>query len=198
MAKVSDELLKASQEASKKYGVPVSVILGFAGLETSFGTAGMGVSKNNLFGIGKTTYKNVKESVEDFCKLVTGQKDSAQSKKYGDATSKATTVYGWVDAIRDAGYNSEYTDGVYEQKIMDVIESHNLTQYDNGEISTGSTDSSFISNDNNIVWWGDMIVTIFSLLLVIGGFVFIGLAVTSNTTGKNVVDKLVKGASKNE
>lgn len=197
MAKISNELLKASQNASAKYGIPTSVILGFAGLETSYGTTGMGKSKNNVFGIGSKTYSSVTESVEDFAKLVTGNKDSSQSKKYGKATANAKTDEEWINAIRDAGYNSEYADGVYEKKVLSVIESGNLTQYNTGEThaTTGTSDTvSTSSSSNDLTWWGDFLVVLLCILLVIGGVVFLAMGVmdSTNFSLKKGVEKVVK------
>lgn len=198
MAKISNELLKASQNASAKYGIPTSVILGFAGLETSYGTTGMGKSKNNVFGIGNKTYSSVTESVEDFAKLVTGNKDSSQSKIYGKATANAKTDEEWINAIRDAGYNSEYADGVYEKKVLSVIESGNLTQYNTGEtheiVHGGSSGTIPTSTGNDLKWWGDFLVVLLCILVVIGGVVFLAMAIKDSTTFslKKGVEKLAK------
>lgn len=194
MAKISNELLKASQNASAKYGIPTSVILGFAGLETSYGTTGMGKSKNNVFGVGSNTYSSVTESVEDFAKLVTGNKDSAQSKKYGQAVANAQTDEEWVTAITKAGYNSEYASGVYENKVLSVIKSGNLTQYNTGEThaSTGVTETTTTATGNDLTWWGDFLVVLLCILVVIGGVVFLALAVkdSTNFSLKKGVEKL--------
>ena len=190
MAKISDELLKASQNASAKYGIPTSVILGFAGLETSYGTAGMGKSKNNVFGIGNKTYSSVTESVNDFARLVTGNKPSSQSKKYGKATASAKTDKEWVNAITKAGYNSEYAEGVYEGKVLSVIKNQNLDQYNDGKTLTGtSVDISDSVSDSDLSWWGDFVVVLICILLVIGGVVFLAMGVMdSNKIVKEVKD----------
>lgn len=193
MAKISDELLKASQNASEKYGIPTSVILGFAGLETSYGTKGMGKSKNNLFGIGSKSYDSVTDSVEDFAKLVTGNKSSSQSKKYGEAVANAQTDEEWITAITKAGYNSEYASGVYEGKVLSVIESGNLNQYNKGG-STSSVTTSSSTEDTDLTWWGDLLVILLCILVVVGGVVFLAFAVKESvdidiTKG---VEKLVK------
>lgn len=150
MAKPSKELIKASQDASKKYGIPASVILAFAGGETSYGTAGMGKSKNNLFGIGNKSYSSQTESVEDFAKLVTGNKSSSQSKKYGNAIKNAKTTKDYVEAIRNAGYNSENPN--YVGLVMGVYKNDNLSQYDS-EIDKSKNlqenDSNSSSENNN-------------------------------------------------
>lgn len=194
---ISNELLKASETASKNYGIPKEVILGFAGLETSYGTAGAGKSKNNLFGIMNAdgtakTYSSVAESVEDFAKLVTGNKDSAQSKKYGKATANATTSEEWVNAIRDSGYNSEYADGVYEKKVMNVIDSigGKLLGTESKELGISAEDLS----NKGLKWWGDIVVVVVAVLLIVGGVVFLGMGVTSTAIGNKTVSKLTKVA----
>lgn len=210
MPTIKGELISSAQEASKKYGIPTSVILGFAGLETQYGETGMGKSKNNLFGIGKNVYNSISESVEDFARLVTGQKSSAQSKKYGQATAGASTNEEWVNAIRDAGYNSEYADGVYEQKILDVINSHGLNDYNlessggnspelgggsfgEGSDSFSSSGGSF-AQDIGLEWWGDIVKVVFSILLVVGGFLFLSFALMEGT-GANKIKDVVKEVS---
>lgn len=202
MPTISGELISSAQEASKKYGIPTSVILGFAGYETGYGTTGMGKTKNNLFGIGQNVYNTIADAVEDFARLVTGQKSSAQSKKYGEAVANATTNEEWINAIRDAGYNSEYADGVYEQNVLNVINSHGLNDYnlagseDSGELSgsfgggTGDREysgsgGSFAEN-LGLEWWGDIVRVVFAVLLLVGGAVFLGLAFTSTPIMKNV------------
>lgn len=197
---ISQELLNASQTASKNYGIPQEVILGFAGLETSFGTAGVGKSKNNLFGIMNAdgtakSYTSITESVNDFARLVTGNKDSAQSKKYGEATSKATTTAQWVNAIRDSGYNSEYADGVYEGKVMNVIngivdDKGKLIEDAVGKLTLDNNDYDFTPK-TDLKWWGDVVIVVICILLIVGGVVFIGLGVT-NTPKLNAIKDVVK------
>lgn len=197
---ISQELLTASQTASKNYGIPQEVILGFAGVETSYGTAGVGKTKNNVFGImnadgSAKSYNSITESVEDFAKLVTGNKDSSQSKKYGEATSKATTTEEWVNAIRDSGYNSEYADGVYEGRVMVLINT-----LKNGILSdsltTGAVDKLTLDNSDftlseklGLKWWGDVVVVVVAILLIVGAVVFLGLGVTTPNTRQNATQK---------
>lgn len=196
MAKIKQELITASQKASQLYGIPASVILGFAGYETSYGTAGVGASKNNAFGImsngsGKR-YASLTDSVMDFARLVTGNKDSSQSRKYGEATANAKTNAEWVNAIRDAGYNSEYADGVYESRIMQMIKNDDLNQYNvSGYAPTdvsgeGFSDGSQDETSTGLNWWGDIVKVVFCILLILGGVIFTGLAVTSNSTGLSI------------
>lgn len=199
MAKPNDELIKASQEASQRYKIPASVILGFAGYETSYGTAGVGKSKNNAFGImsngsGKR-YNSLTDSVMDFARLVTGNNDTPMSRKYGEATANAKTNYQWINAIRDTGYNSEYADGVYEQRIMKMIKQDDLNQYNVTGYSP--TDTGETSNDSKqettvgLTWWGDIVKVIFCIIVLVGGVIFTGLAITGGS-GLSPYSKLKK------
>lgn len=190
MANISNELLKASEQASKNYGIPQEVILGFAGYETSYGTTGTGKSKNNLFGIMNSdgtakTYSSITESVMDFAKLVTGNKDSSQSKKYGEAVASAKTSEEWVNAIRDSGYNSEYEDGVYESAVMKII-NYSVKPL----LGLSSNTESTTSSNFNLKWWGDIVIVVVAVLLIIGGVAFIGLSVTGS--GSSTVSKISK------
>ena len=178
MADISNELMTASASASKKYNIPQSVILGFAGLETSFGTAGTGKSKNNLFGIMNSDgtakkYSSVADSVDDFAALVTGNKSSSQSKKYGNATANAKTDSEWVYAITGAGYNSVYAHGVYEEKVLSVI--NGLDGIENSEATSQST-----STGTSVNWWGQIVVVLSAILIIVGGVVFLYLAIESS------------------
>lgn len=191
MAEISKDLVASAEKYSKMYDIPVSVILAFAGNETSFGTAGMGKSKNNVFGIGSTTYTDKDASVKDFAMLVTGHKGSAQSKKYGEATKGATTVKEWVTAITKAGYNSENPN--YISDTMAVHSSYNLAQYDKGNVSVGNTtDSTPTSGSVGLVWWGDIVKVVFILILIVIGVVMLGGSITSSTPKATEVINTVK------
>ncbi len=197
MAKPSQELIKASQDASKKYGIPASVILAFAGGETSYGTAGMGKSKNNLFGIGNKSYSTVSDSVEDFAKLVTGNKSSSQSKKYGNAIKNAKTTKDYVEAIRNAGYNSENPN--YVNLVMGVYKQDNLSQYDSEvdkskNLHGADTDSdSSSSNTGFITGIVKSITTVAFVVVLI--FLAILFLVNAFSSPSQVAEK-VKGARK--
>ncbi len=196
MAEISKELLASAEKYSKEYNIPVSVILAFAGNETSFGTAGMGKSKNNVFGIGSTTYTSKDASVKDFAMLVTGNKSSNQSKVYGEATKNAKTVSEWVTAITKAGYNSENPN--YISDTLAVYSSYNLGQYDKGKVNVGSVEDTKTENKNNkvgLVWWGDIVKVVFILLLIVLGVIMLGGSIT-NSAPTEVIKKVAKKGGK--
>lgn len=195
MAEISKELISSAEKYSKEYGIPVSVILAFAGNETSFGTAGMGKSKNNVFGIGSKTYTDVDASVKDFVMLVTGNKTSSQSKVYGEATKGAKTVSEWVTAITKAGYNSENKN--YISDTLAVYSSYNLGQYDKENVSVGATEKP--KESVGLVWWGDIVKVVFIIIIIILGVSLLGFSITnSSPTAKKVVDTVVKKGGKND
>lgn len=114
------------------YGVPSSVTLGVAIMESGSGTSrnckllknhfGI-VGKNNLFktkGI-KTRYKQYPDdltSYEDFCKLMTKKKFYKRLK--GNMDHKL-----WADAISKAGY-SEIPE-IWKQRLLAIIKNNKLS-----------------------------------------------------------------------
>lgn len=198
MAEPSKELVESAKKYSEKYGIPASVILAFAGAETSYGTAGMGKSRNNLFGIGYRSYESVDDSVKDFARMVTGNNNTAQSKKYGDAIKNAKTAEDYVEALREAGYNSERAD--YTQYVMSVYNSNNLSQYDSGNYTGGTISNGSEISETGVKWWGKIVVVIVVLLVVVGGVIFLAMSV-KQTTGIDIgglgnPKKLIKKAVK--
>lgn len=53
------------------------------------------------------------------------------------------------------------------------------------------------NNDVGLKWWGDIVNVVFAILLLVAGVIFIGLAVTSSNTGKDIV-KTIKKSKKVE
>lgn len=151
---LTQEMILAAQANQQKYGVPASITLGQIMLESGGSYEG-GVSKlaynaKNLFGIKGTgsagvyhintneqgkngtytttaafrKYHSYSESIEDHGRLLS-------SDRYTAKTQNATTVEEYARALQAAGYA---TDKNYANKLLSVISSNNLTQYDNGEI----------------------------------------------------------------
>ena len=119
----------------------------------------------------------------------------ATLKQHGvEVKSHMSTISDEEEAvIRKAGYNSEYASGVYEGKVLSVIESGNLNQYNKGG-STSSVTTSSSTEDTDLTWWGDLLVILLCILVVVGGVVFLAFAVKESvdidiTKG---VEKLVK------
>lgn len=61
-----------------------------------------------------------------------------------------------------------------------------------GTIVTDSIIKTDKNNDVGLKWWGDIVNVVFAILLLVGGVIFIGLAVTSSSTGKDIVKTIKK------
>ena len=116
---------------SSVYGVPTSIILGVAMLESGAGTSRNCKLLHNHFGIVgkndllktkhiKTRYKQYPDSMAsyvDFCRLMTKKKFYKKLKHNDDYTL-------WVDAMSKSGY-SEIPD-YWRQKVLETIKKHKL------------------------------------------------------------------------
>ncbi|KQR94610.1 muramidase [Chryseobacterium sp. Leaf180] len=99
---------KIANELSSKYGIPSSVILAIAFVESGGGTSKSSKTYNNHFGIvGKNnptskykSFASVKESYEGFCKLVV-------NKGYYAGLKGSSDVSKWVKSIASAGYSTQ-------------------------------------------------------------------------------------------
>lgn len=98
-----------ANELSNKYGIPSSIILAVAFVESGGGTSKNSKTLNNHFGIvGKNTvnsskyksYGSVRESYEAFCQLLT-------RKKYYSRLKGNDNHSEWVKAIASAGYSTQ-------------------------------------------------------------------------------------------
>lgn len=64
----------------------------------------------------------------------------------------------------------------------------------NGTGVTGVTQTATSSSSNDLKWWGDLVVILFCIIVVIGGVVFLAMAVTKSTgiDTKKIAKKAVK------
>jgi hypothetical protein len=90
----------------------------------------------------------------------------------------------------------------YAETIYSTLSGGSNVSYDSSDI-IGSTSASTvvtspsISSSIGLEWWGDVVVVVFAILLIVMGVVFVGLSVTSNNTGMKLVSK-IKGGGKSE
>ncbi len=97
-----------AENLSIKYGIPSSIILAIAFVESGGGSSKNSKKLNNHFGIvGKNTigsrykqFSSTEESYEAFCKLLT-------QKKYYTALKGTNDFSVWVKAIASAGYSTQ-------------------------------------------------------------------------------------------
>lgn len=131
-----------AQSNMKKYGIPASVILGQALLESGSGTGSLCAQANNHFGIkcsndwsGESVrydddaqdecfrkYNNPNDSFSDHSLFLTGK------KRYATLFNLDKTDYkAWARGLKEAGYA---TDEQYPSKLITLIEKYQLYQYD--------------------------------------------------------------------
>lgn len=189
MGKFTESDIELAQKVQEKYGVPASVTLAQYALESGYGSSTVG--KNNYFNIkgngagGYRDYNTKEDSFMDYGRLLS-------TERYTSQTSGASNVSEYVQGVKNAGYaeDSEYT-----TKLMSIIDSNDLTQYDTVSFS-GTT--SGVGNDLNLKWWGDVVIVVFAVLLIVGGVVFLGVAFMDNSKVKETVKtvKKIKGGGK--
>ena len=125
----------------KSYGIPASITLAQACLESNNGNSVLATKGNNHFGIkchnwsGATIkhnddkrnecfrkYKNVRESYQDHCDFL------RYSSRYSSLFDLPLSDYkGWAYGLKAAGYA---TDPTYPKRLISIIEQYNLQQYD--------------------------------------------------------------------
>jgi flagellum-specific peptidoglycan hydrolase FlgJ len=150
--KVTNEMVLAyienykgvAQANMEKYGIPASIILGQAILESGSGTGPLSVQANNHFGIkchkdwlGQTVkydddaidecfrkYYNASDSFRDHSLFLTSRPRYSPLFKLNKTDYKA-----WAKGLKTAGYA---TDTLYPTKLIGLIERYQLYKYDIG------------------------------------------------------------------
>ncbi|WP_245688726.1 glucosaminidase domain-containing protein [Riemerella columbipharyngis] len=119
-----------ANELSIKYGIPSSVILAVAFVESGAGTSKNAKILKNHFGIvGKNTvnrsryrsFKSVRASYEAFCKLLSRKKYYARLKGKKNFSE-------WVHAIAEAGYTTVPKEWI--RRVTFVNKKFNLSRLD--------------------------------------------------------------------
>ena len=145
-----NQIAKAAQSVAQQTGVPASLSIAQAALESGWGESGLAKTGNNLFGIkadsrwrGETLTLSTKEFITGEWVVVPAKwrkyaswqasiDDHAaflkQNQRYGPCFS-CLTVEAFVRTLAKAGYA---TDPVYADKVIGVISKHNLISFDGG------------------------------------------------------------------
>jgi len=127
-----------------QYGIPASIKLGQAILESGLGKSYLAVEANNHFGIkcgGVWDGKKVTRSddhVNDCFRVYSSAEESFKDhsqfllrKRYEKLFSLRKDDYkGWARGLKDAGYA---TNPRYPELLINIIERYNLQQYDRTE-----------------------------------------------------------------
>jgi len=151
-----------AQSNMKKYGIPASIILGQAILESGAGTAPLSEQANNHFGIkchkdwlGESIkydddsiaecfrkYYNASDSFRDHALFLT------KGSRYSSLFKLNKTDYkAWAKGLKAAGYA---TDIEYPTKLIGIIERFQLYKYDGVDI-----DNAVVSAKNNFNTTGE-------------------------------------------
>lgn len=197
MGRFTSEEINLAKKVQDRYGVPASVTLAQYALESGYGKSTVG--RNNYFNIkgngngGYRNYSSKEESFMDFGKLLS-------SKRYTDKTSSAGSVQEYVQGVKNAGYAE---DSNYVSKVMSIIKSNNLTQYDSGDykVSGSHAGGSFASTEESdstldLKWWGDIVKVVMIILLCIAGVALLATSFGSSldiASPEKIVKKVVKG-----
>jgi len=141
-----DDYKGVAQSNMKKYGIPASIVLGQAILESGAGTGSLSVQANNHFGIkchkdwlGESVsydddtiaecfrkYDKAADSFRDHALFLTGR------PRYASLFNLEKTDYkAWAKGLKAAGYA---TDVQYPTKLIGIIERFQLYKYDDVDI----------------------------------------------------------------
>lgn len=148
MANFSPEVIKLAQETERKYGVPASVTLAQYALESGYGTSKVAKTKNNYFGVRKAngdyvTYQSMADSFDSHGRLL------GTNKIYTSKTAGVTSANQYVKAI--AGTYAD--DPSYYNKIVSIMRSNNLYQYDGGNYTVEGYNTTATTTNKSSGGW---------------------------------------------
>lgn len=116
--KFISENLSIARKTSEKYGIPITMILGIAALESGWGTSKAARVRNNHFGLvgGSKVYKSKKECYKALGRLL------SKAKRY-KPLQRVTDYKLYCKLLHTTGYNPH---SYYPAKLQKVIEYANL------------------------------------------------------------------------
>lgn len=159
--KFIDKYKEIAIQQQLKYGIPASITLAQAILESSYGTSKQAKECKNFFGVKKgeswkgdtedylddhskaepfRKYSNPEQSFEDHSKILTTNNGKVAKACKGFS---ATDYQGWAHAIAYSGYCNLKGSATYEQNLLGEISDYNLhaidleaeTRRKNGEVA---------------------------------------------------------------
>lgn len=160
-----DSYKGVAQSNMKKYGIPASIILGQAILESGAGTGPLSAQANNHFGIkchkdwlGESVsydddsigecfrkYNNAADSFRDHALFLT-----TKSRYASLFTLEKTDYKAWANGLKAAGYA---TDVQYPSKLIGLIERFQLYKYDDVVVDKKAVTEKKKVNPNQEVYW---------------------------------------------
>lgn len=136
MAVSKEEIINAAMELQIKFGIPASITLGQAQLESGMGTSSIAQRANNLFGVKAynwtgpyistekgnfRAYSSAYNSVLDHSIFLCG-------KRYQPLHNLSPTDYvGWCKGLQNLGYAEDKN---YASKLQNVIHTNGFAKYD--------------------------------------------------------------------
>lgn len=158
-----DTFSEIAQLEMKAYGIPASITLAQGLLESGYGKGELALKTNNHFGIKCHTgwegdydfhdddakgecfrkYNHPMYSFRDHSIFLTTRSRYAFLFDY-----KPTDYKRWAHGLRKAGYA---TDKRYPQKLIYLIEKHQLYTYDGGVLDKGYVDDRVVVTDSDAV-----------------------------------------------
>lgn len=182
----------------------IAGVMGNIQQESNFSTTAKN-SSSGAYGLFQWTGSR-KKGLENYAKSNGGSADDINTQLNYFWNELETTESKTKDILINSNYDSasDYAEAFeksFERSGGSALDKRKtyaeniLGSLSGGSGSSGSTPT--INSNIGLQWWGDIVMVVFAILLLVMGVVFIGLAITSNNTGSKVVEK-IKGVSKNE
>jgi len=149
-----DQYHSIAEKQQKEHGIPASIILAQGLLESGAGQSRLSLASNNHFGIKCTDWLGAKVYYDDDAKGECFRKYNKVLESYEDHSAFLRTrnryaflfelnnsdYEGWAFGLKKAGYA---TDPTYPFKLISLIETYNLHQFDLGQ-------HQIVNMDNNL------------------------------------------------
>lgn len=190
----TDTDIKYAKEVQEKYNVPASIVLAQYAYESGYGTSSLAKNNHNYFGMrnGSNGWQKFDSKHDSF--LAYGKLLS--SDLYASKTKNAKSSSEYIDAIAETYAPSSDGNNNYAGNIKQIIKENDLTKYDSGDYTGSVSSGEGTADEYGLKWWGDIVKVVFCIVVIVGGVLCLGLAVTSNKVGQNMVKKIKGGKKK--
>jgi hypothetical protein len=191
----------------------IAGVMGNIQQESNFSTTATN-SRSGAYGLFQWLGSR-KRGLENYAKVTGRSKDDINTQLDYFWNELETTESKTKSILFDSNYNSagEYAKAfektfersggsalakrqTYAENIYNNMNNKTTgTGFDSTTSSGFSGTSGKISESIGLEWWGDIVVVLLAIILLIMGVTFIGLSITSNNVGVNVLNK-IKGGGK--